>query len=245
MTLAAFRGWPGCVWPAVPQFVSPASRRDFAAELADVRRVERWDQLVVEEGPFGLPILGPLDGLITLAPYVDDGTFHVILQQHIFSGEFELRELMARRRSGLPGSARITRVGEHFQMGLDSPEELAVFTLFRAHGHAPNHLNASVQMPWGLVGPFDGLDDIGSGYEYDGGHHTDDRHLITDPWKNQRAERARLEIVRLISPDVGAREPALAGWLVARSRAASIVRPTPLLIVHQSGRRCPCGYRAP
>jgi hypothetical protein len=227
----------------MPQLVAPTTRRDPGPRLADVRRVEKWDRLVIEEGPYGLPLLGALDGLISVAPHLDDGAFHVLLQQLVFAGQVDLTELMARRRTGLPGSARITRVGELYRLGLDSPQEVKVFNIFRFHGQAPDHLNASVLMPWGLVGPFDGLDDIGSAYEVDGADHTDDRHLVTDPWKDERASRARLELVRLTNPDIDARAPAVDGWVATRSRAALIVRESPLQVIHQRGRWCPCGHR--
>jgi hypothetical protein len=242
-TLAAFRGWPRCVPPRIPQFVSPTTRRDVDPTVANVRRVKDWQRLALEAGPYGVPLLSVLDGMITLAPDVDDPTFHTILQGLVFNGELSFPQLMARRRTGLPGSARISRVGGHYGMGLDSPGELRVFNLFRFHGCAPDHLNALVRTPQGLAGPYDGLDDIGCAYEYDGADHTDDDHQVTDPWKDERAAAAGVELVRLLAPDVHARVPAVEGWLGARATAAQVVRPAPLEIVHLPGRSCPCGHR--
>jgi hypothetical protein len=198
---------------------------------------------VIDEGPYGLPILRPIDGLISVAHHLDDGAFHVLLHELVFNGQIAVQELLARRRTGLPGSARISRVCALYEQGIDSPGELRTFNLFSSYGLAPDHLNVSVLTSSGLVGPFDGLDDAGSGYEYDGSDHLDDRHQATDPWKDRRAQDARLEIMRVVSPDVNSRVPALEGWLAARERAARIVRPTPLQIVHQQGRSCPCGHR--
>jgi len=243
LTLAVLRDWVDLPMPMLPQLVAPATREPVSRTVAAVRRIRRWDLVEVVPGLWGLPWLSVLDGLITLAPDVDDGALHLLLQRLAFDGHLDVAALMRRRRTGLPGSARISRVGGRYLLGLDSPREYEVYNVLRFHDMAPDHLNVAVRTTSGVtVGPFDGYDDNGAAYEVDGAEfHTSEAQLAVDADKSRRAELIGLHVVRFLGPDIAARRPMLEGWWDARSLA----RESPVLgldVVHQPGRSCPCGH---
>lgn len=245
LTLAAMRSWGDFVVPSRPDLVVPASRRDVYSEVATLRRVVRWEEVELTTGPLGLPAVGILDGVITLAPATDDATLHTIVQQLAYAGDLDVNALMGRRRTGLPGSARLTRVGGRYLVGLDSPRELEVFNVLRSRGLAPDHLNVSVAHPDGrTVGPFDGYADVGAAYEVDSIHHTSDHQLAVDGWKTGIAVDLGLAVVRFIGKDIDDRLPMLEGWVAAREVAAARAAGLSLQVVHPPDRRCICGYGA-
>jgi hypothetical protein len=245
LTLAVLRGWLDVEMPHRPQLVIPTSRRLSASTAASLRRVEHWGQLQILSGPYGVPVLGVLDGMITLAPDCDDGEFHTLLQSLAFSGDLDVRALMSRRRTGLPGSALITRVGERYLLGLDSPREVEVYRVLRAHQMPPDHLNVLVAGAGGLVvGPFDGYDEVGAAYEVDGVEvHGTDEQQDRDAAKNTRADRARVEVVRFVGSDITRRDPMLDGWWAARAAAEGRGLGASFSVIHLDGRGCPCGHR--
>ena len=245
VTLAALREWGDFVVPARPDLVIPASRRDVYSGTATLRRIARWDQLEVVAGSFGLPVLGVIDGVITLAPTCDDATLHTIVQQLSYRGELDVIELMRRRRPGLPGSARITRVGERYLVGLDSPREVEVFNVLRSRGLAPDHLNVSVASAEGrVVGPFDGYSEVGAAYEVDSIHHVTDAQRAVDAAKTAAGTDVGLSIVRFIGAEIDARLPMLEGWVAATQDASERSAGVGLQVVHQPGRGCVCGQVA-
>ena len=195
-------------------------------------------------GPEGIPCLGTLDGVITLAAHCEDGELHTVVQALAYGGELDVAALMRRRRTGLPGSARIGRVGAHYLLGLDSPQEVEAYRVLRAGGIPPQHLNVWVRTPNGVtIGPFDGYDEVGAAYEVDGIHHTEPARIASDARKGAAAETAEIELVRFFSSHIAARTPMLEAWWATRAAAADRGAGPRLRVLHAANRGCPCGHR--
>ncbi|HVE98905.1 MAG TPA: hypothetical protein VNA12_06975 [Mycobacteriales bacterium] len=245
VTAAALRSWGGFVVPDRPNLVVPATRPNVYEGVAAIRRIARWGELEIVEGPFGIPALGVIDGLFTLAPSCADQRLHAIVQELSYGGELDVRQLMRRRRTGLPGSARITRVGQRYLVGLDSPREVEVFNVLRSRGLPPDHLNVKVAAPDGrVVGPFDGYDELGAAYEVDSIFHTTDEQRAADSWKSGAAAGIGVAVVRFIGDDITSRTPMLEGWVAARASALARSAGAGLEVIHQPGRGCICGHVA-
>lgn len=245
VALAALRGWLDFTIPPVTELVVPATRTNVYSPLAKVRRVVHWNALEVVAGACGMPWLGILDGVLTVAPHVDEGDLHLLLQRLSYEGALDVPALMRRRRTGLPGSAKISRVGGFYLLGLDSPREVEVFNVLRSVGYPPDHLNVMVVSPDGRsVGPIDGYADVGAGYEVDSIFHLSDDQRAVDRRKSDAADAIGMKLVRFLGTDITTRRPMIEGWIDALDRATSAAAGAGLVVVHLPGRSCPCGHIA-
>jgi hypothetical protein len=244
LALGVVLGWPGLVMPRRPEIVVPETRQlDVARQDVDLRRLAHWDADRALAGPLRIPILDAVDGVMTLSRHVTDGGLHTVVQQLVYHGELDMRALWARRRTGLPGSSRLTAVSERFLLGMDSPQEVLVHNVLRFWGRAPDHLNVYVVDDRGRRGgPYDGYSELGVGYQVDGeAAHSDDEQQRTDAAVVQHAASLGVELLRFTNDAIRPRVPMLEMWV----GALDTPRPRPRVrVVHQPGRHCVCGHRA-
>jgi len=239
LTAGWLLGLPGCADLGRPELVVPSARRPRATTAA-VRRVSWWAAAKVELDA-GLPRLGAVETVVTLAPLLPRRALHAAVQQAVFDHRLRVEDIREQLRRGLPGSARLAQVLARYDRGHDSSPEAEVYRVLRRAGFPPDHCNVSVRTAGGrLVGPFDGYYEVGVAYEYDGlAEHDSTSASERDETKSTEAGEIAVRVVRLTNTD--RRDPER---LVRRIRAAVVPAPfrADLTVVHRGRRACVCGW---
>jgi hypothetical protein len=247
VTNGLLRGWPEVRdEPTRPRIVVPEARELRGIRYASVRRLSHVERYTTVPGPLGIPVLSTLDTVVTAAVDVDDDTLLTLIQRLCFAGELDVGALLGRTRTGLPGSATITRAATWYRSGLESPSEVRVYRILQRRDMAPEHLNVWLVADDGQrFGPVDGWSDHGVGYEVDGqeAHGTVERQR-RDEWKTNRAVEAGAMVVRFTGSDIARPDDLAAQWAYAVNVAATS-RPRGFQVVHQRGRTCPCQEQGP
>ncbi len=229
-----------------PQIGVPARRKLRRRMAARIRRITWWPSAVVDrlDEHGGLPVLSPIDSLVTAAPAVSDATLLAALQEAVFRGEVSPTELVRRRRRGLPGSARIGRVVAVYLIGHDSWLEVTAFEVLTAGDACGMHCNVVVVDERGRrLGPLDGYHEDGAGYEADGRvAHGSRRQKARDGGKDALAREMGVPLPRFIASQLGNPAAARARWLAARAQARTAGIGQRLRVEHLPGRSCPCGH---
>ena len=243
LTAAWLRKVPGIKPPEVPQLLVPSTRTPSVEGIADVRRVGDWSAYTISKVD-GLPVLAPLDTVLTSAPQLSDAALLRVLQDLCFRGEIDLVALAQRRRRGLPGSDRLGRVLATYLLGHDSTFESFGYGILNGADLAPDHCNVIIVAPDGnRVGPVDGYFEAeGVAYDLDGRRAHDARaRRERDAKKVVHASEVGV-LLRRFGPDEVADHRGFIAALRAQLRGREA--PPGLEVEHLPGRSCPCGHVA-
>ncbi len=233
---------PGCP----PQIGVPADRKLVRRSDVDLQRITWWDsQARVDElaSLGGLPVLSPVDSLVTAAAFVSDGLLLAAVQEAVYRDQLRHSDLIGRRRRGLPGSPRIGRVAATYLLGHDSAFEVTSYAVLTAGDSAGMHCNVVLVDPEGRrLGPVDGFHEDGAAYEIDGrAAYSGRRREKRDEAKSSLAKEMGIPLPRFRAADIADPASARARWLDARADARARGVGARLTIEHLPGRRCRCG----
>ena len=234
--------------PSPPQIAIPNHRKLVRRDDAVIRRINWWyDQAQVDEliELGGLPVLSPIDSLVTAAAHISDAALLTALQEARHRRIVDITELIRRRRRGLPGSTRIGRVAATYLAGHDSTYEVTTYAVLTAGDDTGMHRNVVlVDGEGNRLGPVDGYHEDGAAYEADGpAGHSSRQAKDRDRWKDSCAGRMGIPMPRFTPEQICDPTTARARWLDARriAREAGVGRR--LRVEHLPGRGCSCGHR--